>query len=84
METFGEQGDVSNLCQFYWYDSCYFRDHKAPFPHNQEVLGCVFGPAEGEGNEPSQWVLKSTDDQSRATKQEQANLCAVTVLCAST
>ena len=25
-----------------------------------------------------------TDDQSRATKQEQANLCAVTVLCAST
>ena len=26
----------------------------------------------------------STDDQSRATKQEQANLCAVTVLCAST
>ena len=28
--------------------------------------------------------LKITDDQSRATKQEQANLCAVTVLCAST
>ena len=26
----------------------------------------------------------STDDQSRATKQEQANLCAVTVLCVST
>ena len=25
-----------------------------------------------------------TDDQSSATKQEQANLCAVTVLCAST
>ena len=28
--------------------------------------------------------LDPTDDQSRATKQEQANLCAVTVLCAST
>ena len=27
---------------------------------------------------------KCTDDQSSATKQEQANLCAVTVLCAST
>ena len=26
----------------------------------------------------------STDDQRRATKQEQANLCAVSVLCAST
>ena len=29
-------------------------------------------------------IFKFTDDQSRATKQEQANLCAVTVLCAST
>ena len=44
-ETFGEQSDISNLCQFQWYDWCYFRDHKAPFPHNQEVLGCVLGPA---------------------------------------
>ena len=59
METFSEQGDISNLCQFRWYDWCYFRDHKAPFPHNQEVLGRVLGPARGEGNELSQWVLKS-------------------------
>ena len=59
MGTFGEQGDISNLCQFHWYDRCYFRDHKAPFPHHQEVLGCVLGPAQGEGNELSQWVLKS-------------------------
>ena len=29
-------------------------------------------------------AVAHTDDQSRATKQEQANLCAVTVLCAST
>ena len=59
METFGEQGDISNLCQFRWNEWCYFRDHKAPFPHNQEVLGRVLGPARGEGNELSQWVLKS-------------------------
>ena len=58
-ETFSEQGDISNLRQFRWYDWCYFRDHKAPFPYNQEVLGCVLGPAQGEGNELSQWVLKS-------------------------
>ena len=45
METFGEQGDISNLCQFRWYEWFYFRDHKAPFPHNQEVIGCVLGPA---------------------------------------
>ena len=59
MEIFGEQGDISNLCQFRWYDWCYFRDLKALFPHNQEVLGRVLGPAQGEGNELSQWVLKS-------------------------
>ena len=29
-------------------------------------------------------LFVGTDDQSRATKQEQANLCAVTVLCVST
>ena len=58
-ETFGEQGNISNLGQFKWYDWCYFRDHKAPFPHNQEVLGRVLGPARGEGNELAQWVLKS-------------------------
>ena len=58
-ETFGEQGDISNLCPFRWYQWCYFRDHKAPFPHNQEVLGHVLGPARGEDNELSQWVLKS-------------------------
>ena len=58
-ETFGDQGDISNLCQFRWYDWCYFRYHKAPFPHNQEVLGRILRPARGEGNELSQWVLKS-------------------------
>ena len=39
------------------------------------------------GNKKEEWIpvhFKTTDDQSRATKQEQANLCAVTVLCAST
>ena len=41
-ETFGEQGDISNLCQFRWYDWCYF-----------------LGPAQGEGDELAQWVLKS-------------------------
>ena len=58
-ETFGEQRDISNLCQFRWYEWCYYRSHKAPFSHNQEVLGHVLGPARGEGNELSQWVLKS-------------------------
>ena len=57
--TLGEDGDISSLCQFKWYDWCYYREHTAQFPHNQEVLGRVLGPARGEGNEMAQWILKA-------------------------
>jgi hypothetical protein len=58
-ETFGETGDISNLCQYQFYQWCYSREKSAPFPHNQEVLGRVLGPARGEGNEMAQWILKA-------------------------
>jgi len=57
--TTGEEGDISSLCQYKWYEWCYYREHTAKFPHNREVLGRVLGPARGEGNEMSQWVLKA-------------------------
>ena len=57
--TMPEEGDISNLCQYAWYDWCYFREQKAQFPDNKEVLGRVLGPARGEGNEMAQWVLKA-------------------------
>ena len=52
----GEEGDISALCQFKWYDWCYFRKNRERFPFNREVLGRVLGPSTGEGNEMSQWV----------------------------
>ena len=55
----GDEGDISNLCQYRWYDWCYFRDQKEKFPFNREVLGRILGPAKGEGNEMAQWVLKA-------------------------
>jgi hypothetical protein len=55
----GDEGDISNLCQFKWYGWCYFRDHKNKFPFNREVLGRVLAPAKGEGNEMAQWILKA-------------------------
>ena len=55
----GDEGDISNLCNYKWYDWCYFRDHKNKFPFNREVLGRVLGPAKGEGNEMAQWILKA-------------------------
>ena len=54
----GDEGDISSLCQFGWYEWCYYRDHTEKFPFNKEVLGRILGPAKGEGNEMAQWVLK--------------------------
>lgn len=57
--TMLEEGDISNLATFGWYEWCYFREHTAAFPFPQEVLGRVVGPARGEGNEMTQWLLKA-------------------------
>ena len=54
-----EDGDISSLCQFGWYEWCYYCEHTATFPNNREVLGRVLGPARGEGNKMAQWVLKA-------------------------
>ena len=55
----GDEGDISSLCQFGWYEWCYYCDHTEKFPFNKEVLGRILGPAKGEGNEMAQWVLKA-------------------------
>ena len=55
----GEQGDISNLCRFGWYEWCYTRNNRMAFPHNKETLARNLGPAKGVGNEMCQWVLLS-------------------------
>lgn len=54
----GEEGDISSLSRYGFYQWCYYREQSANFPFNKEVLGRVLGPARGEGNEMSQWILK--------------------------
>ena len=56
--TFGEEGDISNICQFWWYEWVYFWETKAKFPFPAHVLERCLGPAKNEGNEMIQWVLK--------------------------
>ena len=55
----GEEGEISNLCQFDWYQWCYFREQNSNFPLGREILGRVLGPSKGEGNEMEQLVLKT-------------------------
>ena len=57
--TTGDEDNISHLCQYGWYEWCYFRDQTAVFPNNKEVLGRVLGPARGAGNEMGQWILKA-------------------------
>ena len=44
--TTGDEGDISNLCQYAWYEWCCFRDQAAAFHNNKEVLGRVLGHVE--------------------------------------
>ena len=60
MTVFGEEGDISNVCQFHFYDWCYFRDSTASFPFPDKILGRILGPAdETAGNQMSQWILRA-------------------------
>ena len=43
--THGAKGDISNICQFGWYDWCYFQEEgKVEFPFQKQQLGRVIGP----------------------------------------
>ena len=32
--TLAEEGNISSLCQFGWYEWCYYHEQMAAFPHN--------------------------------------------------
>ena len=56
--TFGVEADISNICQFDWYEWCYFREEGTNlFPFQKKHLGRVLGPIKNEGNEMAQAVL---------------------------
>ena len=59
--TFGEEGDISHLCQFAWYEWVYLYDDSSAtrFPFLKAIIGRVLGPANNEGNDMKQWCLKS-------------------------
>ena len=49
-DTFGESGDISNICSFGFYEWVYYRDNGL-FPSNKDKLGRVIGPVKNEVNE---------------------------------
>ena len=53
----GEVTDISNLCNFKWYEWVKFRKPGEPYPYPTEHLGRCLGPAVNKGNAMSQNVV---------------------------
>ena len=59
LDNFGEEGDISNVCQFKWYEWAYAMDGAAKFPNQAQFICRVLGPTKNDGNEMAQWRLKA-------------------------
>ena len=58
MSNLVQMGEISNLCQFGWYEWVYFRQKTAAFPFQKQELGRCLGPTKNDGNEMCQWFLQ--------------------------
>ena len=56
--VYHQEPDISNICQFKFYDWCYYREQTSKFPYPSQMLGRVLGPSENFGNEMAQWILR--------------------------
>ena len=57
MATLVDMGDISNLCQFVWYEWVYFFQKTAVFPFHKEELGRCIGTTNNDGNEMCKCIL---------------------------
>ena len=53
----GQPTDISNLCEFGWYEWVQFRYDNNQFPEPHKHLGRCLGPADHAGKVMSQWVM---------------------------
>ena len=56
--TFFEEGDISNICQFGWYEWVYFCETTTELPFPPHALGRCLGLAKNKGNQMTKWMLK--------------------------
>ena len=59
--VYGEEGDISILGDFSFYEVIYYFDHKVPYPMARERMGRYLGPSTGVGNEMCSWLLKTNE-----------------------
>ena len=56
------QVDLPNLCNFGWYDWCYYREESNDSFPRQKTFGRIVGPSKNEGNEMAQIFLNIHGD----------------------
>ena len=54
----GSTADISNICEFAWYDWVIFRDNVPTYPDNKLILGRYLGPATDVGSAMTMKILK--------------------------
>ena len=54
----GSTVNISNLCQFGWFDWVMFRDSVSTFPDYTHILGRYLGPAIDVGSALSAKIIK--------------------------
>ena len=59
LATFGEEGDISNVCQFKWYECSYAMDGADKLLNQAQLLCQFLGPTKKDGNEMAQCCLKA-------------------------
>ena len=52
--------DISAIYKYGWYEWIYYRDEKASFPHDSEILGRYLCPAPDIGREMRMRILNAT------------------------
>ena len=52
--------DISAIYEYGWYEWVYYRDEKAVFPHDSEILGRYLGPAPDIDGEMCMRILNAT------------------------
>ena len=62
LANFGEEGDISNVCQFKWYEWAYSMDGADKFPNQAQFLFRVLGTTKNCGNEMAQLCLKANEN----------------------
>jgi len=58
----GQTADISNLCEYSWYDWVMFRDGEQTYPNEKMRLGRYLGPATDVGSAMTQKILVDTGE----------------------